>query len=305
MGLVIFVGLSSRVLPSLLRLQGAILQIRGSSEAAKNFLIEFREATNQFIALGSTKLGSDSGKVKSVDFSSQIILHDAVAKHSQESDFRIGGINLEIHKGEFFAIAGRSGSGKTTLADLMLGIINLESGEVTIGGFPPSEAIQKWPNKIRYVPQDVHLIPGTILENVMWPDLQSSLSDSKLQELFDVAELSPWLRTLEKGWNTEINSLGNNLSGGQKQRIGIARALYSSPSILFLDESTSSLDVQTEQEIVNNIIVNMKNITRIVIAHRISTIRCADRIAYLKDGLVVSIGTYSELKEQIPDFDSD
>jgi ABC-type bacteriocin/lantibiotic exporter with double-glycine peptidase domain len=139
----------------------------------------------------------------------------------------------------------------------------------------------------------------------MWPDLQSSLSDSKLQELFDVAELSPWLRTLEKGWNTEINSLGNNLSGGQKQRIGIARALYSSPSILFLDESTSSLDVQTEQEIVNNIIVNMKNITRIVIAHRISTIRCADRIAYLKDGLVVSIGTYSELKEQIPDFDSD
>jgi ABC-type multidrug transport system fused ATPase/permease subunit len=305
MGLVIFVGLSSRVLPSLLRLQGAILQIRGSSEAAKNFLIEFREATNPFIALGPIKLDSNSGKIQSCDFSSRIILHDAVAKHSQESDFRIGGINLEIQEGEFFAIAGPSGSGKTTLADLMLGIINLESGEVTIGGIPPSEAIQKWPNKIRYVPQDVHLIPGTILENVMWPDLQSSLGDSKLQELFDVAELSAWLRTLEKGWNTEINGLGNNLSGGQKQRIGIARALYSSPSILFLDESTSSLDVQTEQEIVNNIIVNMKSITRVVIAHRISTIRSADRIAYLENGRVASIGTYQELKERISGFDSD
>jgi len=305
MGLVIFVGLSSRVLPSLLRIQGAILQIRGSSEAAKSFLIEFREATDSFVASGPTKLNSDSGKVKSFDFSSRIILHDAIAKHSHESDFRIGAINLEIQEGEFFAIAGPSGSGKTTLADLMLGIIIPESGEVTIGGIPPSEAIRKWPNKIRYVPQDVHLIPGTILENVMWPDLQSALSDSKLQELFDVAELSPWLRTLEEGWNTEINSLGNNLSGGQKQRIGIARALYSSPSILFLDESTSSLDVQTEQEIVNNILVNMRNITRVVIAHRISTIRSADRIAYLENGLVASIGTYDELKEQISGFGSD
>ena len=304
MGIVIFVGLSSRVLPSLLRLQGAILQIRGSSEAAKNFLIEFRAATMEQNALEPKKLSSESNKVKPMKFSSRILLRDAVAKHSQESDFRIGGINIEIQEGEFFAIVGPSGSGKSTLADLILGIINLESGEVTIGGVPPSEAIQKWPDKIRYVPQDVHLIPGTILENIIWPDLQSSISDSKLQDLFDVVELSSWLLTLEKGWNTKINSLGNNLSGGQKQRIGIARALYSSPGILFLDESTSSLDVQTEQEIVNNIIMRMKNVTRVVIAHRISTIRSADRIAYLKNGVIDTIGTYSELKEQIPDFDN-
>jgi ABC-type multidrug transport system fused ATPase/permease subunit len=187
----------------------------------------------------------------------------------------------------------------------MLGIIDLESGEVTIGGVPPLEAIQNWPNKIRYVPQDVQLIPGTILENIMWPDLQSSLSDSELEELFDVVELSLWMQTLEKGWNTEMNSLGNNLSGGQKQRIGIARALYSSPSVLVLDESTSSLDVQTEQEIVNKIIVKMKTITRVVIAHRISTIRSADRIAYLKNGVVTTIGNYKELQEQIKDFDTD
>jgi len=303
-GLVIFAGLSSRLLPSLLRVQGAILQIRGSSEASKNFLIEFKAATIQLNTLEPTKLSSDSGKVKPVEFSSRIVLHDVVTKRSQESDFRIGGITLEIQEGEFFAIAGPSGSGKTTLADLMLGIIELESGDVTIGGVPPVEAIQKWPNKIRYVPQDVQLIPGTILENVMWPDLQSSLSDSELEELFDVVELSLWMQTLEKGWNTEINSLGNNLSGGQKQRIGIARALYSSPSVLVLDESTSSLDMQTEQEIVNKIILKMKTITRIVIAHRISTIRSADRIAYLENGVVTTIGNYKELQEQIKDFDT-
>jgi subfamily B ATP-binding cassette protein MsbA len=139
----------------------------------------------------------------------------------------------------------------------------------------------------------------------MWPDFQSSLNEKELQKLFGLVELTDWIESLEYGWDTQINGLGNNLSGGQKQRLGIARALYSSPSILFLDESTSSLDVQTEQEIVRNILTNMRGITRIVIAHRISTIRGADRIAYLENGIITAIGNYGELTRVFSEFDID
>lgn len=304
-GLVIFVGLSSRLLPSLLRLQGAVLQIRGSSEASKNFISEFKEASQHTLVAKKP----ESLELKSINrpsvFKSQISLVNAAVKHSQNSNFKIAGITLEIQEGEFFAIAGPSGSGKTTLVDLMLGIIEPESGEVKISGFRPSVAVQKWPEKIRYVPQDVNLIPGTILENVTWPDLKSALSEAELRKLFGVVELADWIESLEHGWDTRINTLGTNLSGGQKQRIGIARALYSSPSILFLDESTSSLDVQTEQEIVQNILVNMRGITRVVIAHRISTIRNADRILYLENGTISAMGNYNEIKKLVSKFEID
>jgi ATP-binding cassette subfamily C protein len=304
-GLVIFAGLSLRVLPSLLRLQGAVLQIRGSSEASKNFLSEFKEASIFPSAVKeSTSMGQKSLNKQPI-FTPTITLSDASVRHSQNSGFMIKGVTLEIRAGEFFAIAGPSGSGKTTLADLMLGIIEPASGEVKISGFNPSDAVQEWPGQIRYVPQDVNLIPGTILENVMWPDFQSSLNETELRKLFSVVELTNWIESLEYGWDTQINGLGNNLSGGQKQRLGIARALYSSPSILFLDESTSSLDVQTEQEIVQNILLNMRGITRIVIAHRISTIRSADRIAYLKDGNINTIGNYGELMKLFSKFEID
>jgi ABC-type bacteriocin/lantibiotic exporter with double-glycine peptidase domain len=304
-GLVIFAGLSSRVLPSLLRLQGAVLQIRGSAAASKNFLSEFREASMPpLVGRESTPIGQMPMGEQPI-FTPTITLSNASVRHSQNSDFMIKGVSLKIQAGEFFAIAGPSGSGKTTLADLMLGIIEPASGEVKISGFSPSDAVQKWPDQIRYVPQDVNLIPGTILENVMWPDFQSSLNETELRKLFSVVELTKWIESLEQGWHTKINSLGNNLSGGQKQRLGIARALYSSPSILFLDESTSSLDVQTEQEIVQNILMNMQGITRIVIAHRISTIRNADRIAYLENGTISTIGNYSELVKLFSEFEID
>lgn len=287
--LVVFLALSSRILPSLLRIQGDLLQIRGSSEATKNFLEEFKIAAN--LAPDNTKLKFFESHLSLVaeKFEPSIRLSNVSLRHSETSDFSISDLSLEVNPGEFVAITGPSGSGKTTLVDLMLGILDPDSGSAQISGLRPAMAVKKWPNAIRYVPQDVQLIPGSILQNITWPELTSDLGEEELRNLFETVELMDWIDSLDEGWHSVINSLGTNLSGGQKQRIGIARALYSSPKILFLDESTSSLDVKTEEEIVSNILLKMKNITRIVIAHRISTIKDADRIINIENGKIASI----------------
>ena len=301
-GLVVFIALSSRLLPAFLRIQVDVLQIKGSSEAAKNFLEEFNLAGKQAIERGDSITQTLAADEITRPMNPRISLRDVTARHSEKSDFSITGITLNVEPGEFLAIAGPSGSGKTTLVDLMLGIITPDSGVVEISDVLPEEAVKLWPNDIRYVPQDVQLIPGSILQNIMWPDLETSLTDDALWELFDVVELSDWLRSLENKWDSQINSLGTNLSGGQKQRIGIARALYSSPRVLILDESTSALDSTTEQEIVENILMKMKSLTRIVIAHRISTIRDADRIIYMQNGRIAAQGDFALVSAEIKNF---
>jgi len=178
------------------------------------------------------------------------------------------------------------------------------NGSIKISGLVPEMAAFTWPGAIAYGPQEVHMISGSLKQNIAMGFNEEEISDEYIWKSLKQANLMGLAGQVGNDIRSKVYGPDNDLSGGQKQRIGIARALYSSPSVLFLDESTSSLDVQTEQEIVNNIIVKMKDITRVVIAHRISTIRSADRIAYLKNGVIVTIGTYRELKEQIPDFDN-
>ena len=149
------------------------------------------------------------------------------------------------------------------------------------------------------------MINGSILENIIWPDSSSALNELEIRKLLGVVELETWVDSLTEGVNTRINSLGTNISGGQKQRIGIARALYAAPQILFLDESTSALDAQTEKEIIEKILGRMDSLTRIVIAHRISTIKYADRIVYIESGAIRAIGNFKEIVEQVPGFGVD
>jgi ABC-type multidrug transport system fused ATPase/permease subunit len=297
-GIVLFIALSSRVLPSLLRVQNAILEIRGSAEATLNFLAEFNSAMESAAKFSARTNNLNAPK----HFRGAIEIRGVSANHGDQSNFKISDINLHVEEGEFIAIIGPSGAGKTTLVDVLLGIILPESGEANISGIPATFAVELWPNKIRYVPQDVQLISGSILENIIWPSTASVLTESEIQSLLSTVELLTFVQSLPSGVHTNLNSQASNISGGQKQRIGLARALYCSPSILILDESTSALDTKTEYEIVRNIIEKKSGMTRIVIAHRLSTIQNADRILYMESGRILAQGSYKELIEIIPDM---
>lgn len=297
-GIVLFVALSSRVLPSLLRVQNSILEIRGSSEATLNFLVEFNSAKASAARFGVWEEKFDIPK----QFHAAIEISNVSASHEDQTNFKISDINLEVKEGEFIAIIGPSGAGKTTLIDVLLGIIPPDTGEAKISGLPAKLAMKLWPNKIRYVPQDVQLISGTILENIIWPSLDSVATESDTESLLKTVDLLAWVQSLPDGVHTRVNSQASNISGGQKQRIGLARALYCSPNMLVLDESTSALDSKTEHEIVRNIIEKKNGMTRIVITHRLSTIQNADRIIYMESGRILAEGSYKELMELIPNM---
>jgi ABC-type bacteriocin/lantibiotic exporter with double-glycine peptidase domain len=222
----------------------------------------------------------------------------------QDSDKnQLTDISFNVEPGSVLALVGPSGSGKSTLVDLMLGILKPTSGIVEISGMAPNAAIKRWPGLISYVPQEVLITKASLLENVglgfsadeIDQDLAlTSLRKAKLEELIGVGD---------SGFSQSIQERGGNLSGGQKQRIGIARALYTKPELIILDEATSALDVSTESEISEALLALKGNVTLVLVAHRLSTVRNADLVIYVDSGRIIAQGTFEEVRLQVPQFD--
>ncbi len=300
-GLVLFLALSSRVIPSILRVQNAILEINGARGASLDLLNELKKLgdgnnPNDFKDL------SEQNRARQ-DFFPQLEIRDGSFSHDSDELFKLKNITLSISPGEFIGIVGPSGGGKTTLMDILTGILDLDKGRASISGLSPSEAILCWPNEIRYVPQDVHLIAGTLRMNICWPNLELLTSDTEIWDILESVGLKAWVKSLPNELSAKVDTFGSNLSGGQKQRIGIARALFTKPHILLMDEATSSLDSSTEQMIESNVIVNLKGVTRVIVAHRLSTIIKADRIYYVSNGEILATGNFEDIRRQVPDFD--
>lgn len=205
-------------------------------------------------------------------------------------------INLTINKGEFLGIAGLSGTGKTTLVDIIAGLLTPKSGEILIDGKP-----QENPLRIGYIPQEVSLINASIKENVAYGC--SEIRDERVIEVLKKAQLYDFiLENYKEGIEANPFVDSNGFSQGQKQRLAIARALYSNPDILILDEATSSLDLKTEDEICSVLMSLKGEKTIIAIAHRLSTIKNADRIAFMKNSEIVDISEFNELINKNADF---
>jgi ABC-type bacteriocin/lantibiotic exporter with double-glycine peptidase domain len=237
------------------------------------------------------------------DFSGIVEVKNLYFKHNQKDSFELTDLNLTIPAGTLFAIVGPSGGGKSTFLDLLLGILEPNSGSVLIGGIPPSQAFRKWEGAVAYVPQDATITTGTINQNVQLGFGLDFETRDRVESALNAAQLGDLVASLNQGMDSYVGQLGMNLSGGQRQRLGIARALYSNPKLLILDEATSALDVETESELTDSVLGLRGSTTVVVAAHRLTTIRNADTVAYIDQGQILSMGTFEEVVDSVPDFE--
>jgi ATP-binding cassette subfamily B protein len=209
----------------------------------------------------------------------------------------LSGLDLHIDEGETIAVVGHTGSGKTTLVSLVPRLFDPAVGAIEIGGvdvreFDPEELRRQ----IGYVPQETFLFSATVGENIAW-GVPHATAD-QIRAAAEVAGLGPDIGSFPKGLETVVGERGITLSGGQKQRTAIARAILRNPRILILDDALSSVDTVTEERILSGLAGVMRGRTTILISHRVSTVRNADRIVVLDHGTIVENGSHEELQER-------
>jgi ABC-type bacteriocin/lantibiotic exporter with double-glycine peptidase domain len=295
----IFLAASTRIAPAVLRLQQGALVIRGAYGSATPTL-DLIEALEDSERIGNA---SDELSLNHAGFVGEIKVGNLKFTYPGNFEPTISGVDLEIPSGATYAIVGSSGAGKTTLVDIILGVTNPTSGEVLISGCTPSEVVAKWPGSVSYVPQNVYISNLTIRENVALGYPISVASDELVYEALKIAQLDEFIRELPLGLETVVGEHGAKMSGGQRQRLGIARAVFTHPKLLILDEATSSLDGQTEAEITASINALKGSTTVLVIAHRLSTVKNADSIVYMDKGKIVAQGTFDEVRTLVPNFE--
>lgn len=211
-------------------------------------------------------------------------------------------INFKIKKGEYIGIIGISGAGKSTLVDCLTGLL-LGKGNIFIDDVALiPENTKNYQNIIGYVSQNTNTVSGNLITNVAWGIPDAEINQEAIIHSLKDAKLYDQIQELPNGINTVINQDGTGLSQGQKQRIGIARAFYRNPELLIFDEATSSLDVKTENEIMEILAEKKGKITMIAVSHRLSTLKLCDKIVYMAEGKIVDIGTFAELTEKYPQF---
>jgi ATP-binding cassette, subfamily B, bacterial PglK len=207
----------------------------------------------------------------------------------------IKNINLTIKSGESVGFIGPSGSGKTTLVDVILGLFEPQEGEILYNGLELKSEISNWRAKVAYLPQEIFLIDNSLRCNIAFGFNDKRIDDLNLHNALKQARLSELVDELPQGLNTIIGEHGVRLSGGQRQRVSLARAFYHGRDVLVMDESTSSLDYETEKEIVKEIKRLKGQKTLIVVAHRLSTVRHCDWIYQLREGRIVNQGPPEEI----------
>ncbi len=277
-----------RLIPAFQTIFSGLNRINFSTKGLNDILYRLNENKNLKISKKTTN---------SLQIKNKIEINNLNFIYPNSNRIALNKINLSIQSGKKIGIVGSTGSGKTTLIDILLGLLKPTNGEISLDGNEISKlGIRDWQNSIGYVPQNIFLSDKTIAENIAFGLSLEELDIERVKEVCKIASLHKFItEELEQSYFTEVGERGIRLSGGQRQRIGIARALYNNPSLLVLDEATSALDNLTEKIIIESIANHSKNITTIIIAHRLNTIKNCDCIYYLEKGEIKSYGTYEEL----------
>jgi len=292
--LAIFLAAGTRIAPAVLRIQQSSVQIRGALGMASPTL-------DLIDSLGNTPLVEnvdDTLDLTHKGFDATIRVEQVSFTYPGKNAPAIYDVSVMIPKGSSVAFVGPSGAGKTTIVDVFLGVLSPDFGQVTISGLSPLFAVNKWPGAVSYVPQDVIISNGSIRENVALGYPIDLATDELIMEALTVAKLNQFVQGLPNGIER-----GAKISGGERQRLGIARAMFTKPHLLILDEATSSLDGETEAAIAASIHALRGTTTVVMIAHRLSTVRNVDIVVYMAEGKVVAKGTFSEVRNFLPDFD--
>ncbi len=293
--LALFVAAGSQLLPSLTRLSASTASVRVGQQGLHIVLEDLRTIDEP--AEGADVL---PGSVFSLERSLE--LQGLTFRYPRSNMNVISDLDLTVRAGESLAIVGPSGAGKSTLVNIILGLFQSDEGMVLVDGTDITTNLCGWQRSIGVVPQDVYLLDTSLRENIAFGEEDGEIDDARILDAISLAQLTDLVESLPHGVRSEVGERGTRLSGGQRQRVGIARALYIRPQLLLLDEATSSLDNETERRITSTIESLHGKTTIIVVAHRLSTVKHCDRVAFLNHGRLESLGTFEEVRVSNQNF---
>lgn len=241
------------------------------------------------------KLPGNTGHVSEISFSREINLRNVSFIYTECHDFSLKNINLEIPKGSRVGLVGKTGSGKSTLIDIIMGFLTPSSGELVIDKFGIAESnVYGWQKHIAHVPQSIYLADASIEENIAFGIPKEDIRYEQVVAAAQMAQISEDIDLWPEKYKTNVGERGVRLSGGQRQRIGIARALYKKADVIVFDEATSALDSATEALVMRALEGLSKDLTILLVAHRISTLKVCDFIVELEVGEIKWVGSYKD-----------
>ena len=278
--LAVFAAAAFRVMPSAQRTLNSLQSLKYGHSILETI-------SNDLLLPTCSSMNNAEYPVKSI---SQIELKNISFGYEGIQSETIRNVSMTIEKGQSVGFIGASGAGKSTSIDLFLGLLEPTEGQILANGVNISNDIRLWQRSIGYVPQSIFLTDDTLRSNIAFGLTKEMISDVAVENALVAAQLSDFIKTLPAGLDTMVGERGIRLSGGQRQRIGIARALYRNPSLLVLDEATSSLDLETESGVMDAVEKLHGEKTIIIVAHRLSTVSKCDNLALIEDGQLVAFG---------------
>lgn len=278
-----------RLLPYLGAIMGSVNTIVYNAPglgAAYNTLYKVEQMENKKIKKKYSEKRENMSQLN-VRFQKEIQIKDISFSYEEDSGKVLDGLNMKIRKGTSIGLIGTTGAGKTTLADLILSLYKPQSGKICMDGMDIEDIGANWHQIIGYVPQSIYLCDASVRRNVAFGIEESKIDDDKVWKALEMAQIKPFVESLKDGLDTRVGEWGVKFSGGQKQRIAIARALYSDPDILVMDEATAALDNETEKAVMESIEALQGIKTLIIVAHRLTTIKQCDEIYEIVGGKAV------------------
>jgi ATP-binding cassette, subfamily B, bacterial PglK len=278
---------AQRILPALQQMYGAYSKFKGARSSVEDVIKLLQQPMPTYV---------NQPLLSPIAFEQAIILKNLSFRYNQKTPWVLKDVNLKINKGTRIGFIGVTGSGKSTLIDIIMGLLSPSQGKISIDNQAINDKnLRAWQAHIAHVPQNIYLSDSTIEENIAFGVSKEKINHSQVKKAAKQAQITELIESWEKGYQTFVGERGIRLSGGQRQRIGIARALYKQANVLVFDEATSALDNKTEQAVMKNIEDLGKEITILIIAHRLTTLKGCDQIVELGKNHKVNMVSYEQI----------